>query len=569
MGSRLICKARLCLTVLSHHFRQGNMCARTMCTKGLTPGGRKSGHRQTNPTVRQTDSSTVRQMPSFPGSVFAAGNAKRTADKLKRQAASPSLEEEEGGQRRGFTTDGLVAPERPLPPAEWKKLKEAQCHPERFERSMMMVLFKSGAQLDIAKSLLSFVAVDTGTLSYQLLLQYLMLCVRGGHNNEVLDFYPVMRGAFPTLDTGASTLFIKAFSRTPSWREALPILRDLKKVFSPSPRNYADIISGALQHGDHTEAWQLYHDVMEAGKTPLQDTWQALFEGGAKSDGGEAGSMSRADYGDRLLGVLGYMRDNQVYPQQSLADAIKTWFQSLPGHTWRGDWTTVTPKGVCKDCGSELESIQLTPEEYQHLKDRVMADIIQGKDVFKKTTPEELESFKAFVKRKPLFDVVVDGLNLLAVVCELERLGQTILVLGRKHMLTPSRSWDRHNMGLIQKKAHCFFTDNTSEDDPFLLYAALHSGNHCRFVSRDLMRDHKACLPDALTRRLFFKWQRGHQLVVYGTVVMGQRVHFQMIPPYDTIVQSSGGSWHIPYDDSVDRSSYEVPQSWLCLTNQR
>ncbi|MEQ2218392.1 hypothetical protein XENOCAPTIV_002532, partial [Xenoophorus captivus] len=155
---------------------------------------------------------------------------------------------------------------------------------------------------------------------------------------------------------------------------------------------------------------------------------------------------------------------------------------------------------------------------------------------------QELERFKVFVKRKPAFDVVIDGLNvaninkdkskqsetLLAVVLELERQALNILVLGRKHMLRPSRSWDRQNMNLIQQKAHCFFTDNISEDDPFLLYATLHSGNHCRFVSRDLMRDHKACLPDGATRRLFFKWQRGHQLVVAGYVASGRRVRFQV-----------------------------------------
>ena len=66
----------------------------------------------------------------------------------------------------------------------------------------------------------------------------------------------------------------------------------------------------------------------------------------------------------------------------------------------------------------------------------------------------------------------------------------------------------------------------SSEDDPFLLYATLHSGNHCQFVSRDLMRDHKACLPDGATRRLFFKWQRGHQLVVDGSLAVGRRVRF-------------------------------------------
>lgn len=50
--------------------------------------------------------------------------------------------------------------------------------------------------------------------------------------------------------------------------------------------------------------------------------------------------------------------------------------------------------------------------------------------------------------------------QLLAVVSELEHQGLTILVLGRKHMLRPSRSWERHNMDLIRQKAHCFFTEN-------------------------------------------------------------------------------------------------------------
>ncbi|XP_045573259.1 mitochondrial ribonuclease P catalytic subunit isoform X5 [Salmo salar] len=194
----------------------------------------------------------------------------------------------------------------------------------------------------------------------------------------------------------------------------------------------------------------------------------------------------------------------------------------------------------------------------------------------------ELESFKNFVKRKPAFDVVIDGLNvanigikgnqsqtLLEVVSELERQGLVILVLGRKHMQRPSRSWDRHDMSLVQQKAHCFFTDNISEDDPFLLYATLHSGNHCNFVSRDLMRDHKACLPDGATRRLFFKWQRGHQLVL-SSYTPGKRVRFQRILSYDTIVQTNGGSWHIPYDENgAERCTYEVPQKWLCLTNAK
>uniref|UniRef100_A0A8K9VBY3 PRORP domain-containing protein n=1 Tax=Oncorhynchus mykiss TaxID=8022 RepID=A0A8K9VBY3_ONCMY len=137
------------------------------------------------------------------------------------------------------------------------------------------------------------------------------------------------------------------------------------------------------------------------------------------------------------------------------------------------------------------------------------------------------DHFKTFVKWKPAFDMVIDGfkvanmdikgnqsqmLSLLVVVSELERQGLVILVLWRKHMQRPSRSWDRHDMSLAQQKAHCFFTD-ISEDDPFLLW--------------DLMRDHKACLPDGL---------------VLSSYTLGKSVRFQRMSSYDTIVQTNGGS---------------------------
>ena len=84
------------------------MCVRTMCTKGIKPGERKSPPRKNDTTIRQTESFKVRQMPSFPTSVFAAGNAKRTTEMLKRKTALASLEQEDAAgdqpRRRGFKT---------------------------------------------------------------------------------------------------------------------------------------------------------------------------------------------------------------------------------------------------------------------------------------------------------------------------------------------------------------------------------------------------------------------------------------------------------------------------------
>lgn len=67
----------------------------------------------------------------------------------------------------------------------------------------------------------------------------------------------------------------------------------------------------------------------------------------------------------------------------------------------------------------------------------------------------------------------------------------------------------------------------SSEDDPFLLYATLHSGNHCKFITKDLMRDHKACLRNAKTQRLFFKWQQGHQLAIVNRLTRS-KITFQV-----------------------------------------
>ncbi|XP_028835462.1 mitochondrial ribonuclease P catalytic subunit isoform X1 [Denticeps clupeoides] len=552
---RILCTANKHVSPFPAYFKLAT--AHTFCTNV------ENGGVEINRKEPKTRDFVPRERNGALRSVFAAGTAKKTAVFLKKKyGCSESMDKTDGHSRCKILS---AVPDRPLTASEWRKLKESSTRSEGFEQHIMKTLLMAGADINIAKSLLAYVALDTGTVSYELLLRYLALCVHGGHQSEVFDVYDIMRTRFRTLDTGAYSLFLKGFSRTARWRESLTLLQSMKKIITPSPRNYGDAITGAVLHGDSTTAWALYDELMNEGLSPSQDSLQVLFQSDQSNE-------------DKLLSVLLYMRDYQIYPEETLATVIKSWFESRQDQKWVGRLTTVQPSGVCRCCGSELESIHLSDAEYGHLKDRVMKDVIKGRDVFTKTTPEELESFKQFVHRKPPFDVVIDGLNvanasgrgnlsemLLAVVSNLAQQGNAILVLGRKHMLQPSRSWDRHHMQLIQQKAHCFFTENISEDDPFLLYAALHSGNHCKFVSRDLMRDHKACMSDRGLKHLFFKWQRGHQLVL-NPCVPGRKIRFQNIPCHDTIVQSTMRSWHIPYDEQgLQRSTYEVPQKWMCL----
>ena len=112
-----------------------------------------------------------------------------------------------------------------------------------------------------------YVAMDTGTLSYELLLQYLTLCVSSGHHLEVFNKYDIMRSQIITLDTRASSLLIKDFSRSERWKEALS-----HPSRGPSPRKYGDAIMGAVLHGDGATAGALYAELMEKGLIPNQET---------------------------------------------------------------------------------------------------------------------------------------------------------------------------------------------------------------------------------------------------------------------------------------------------------
>ncbi|CAK7316813.1 mitochondrial ribonuclease P catalytic subunit isoform X1 [Vulpes vulpes] len=493
--------------------------------------------------------------------LFAAGAAK------KRSQMNPHRKDDALPPVRNT----IQLPTKPLNSEEWDRLKEDFKGRANFESWIISQMAQSCSSVDVAKSLLAWVAAkNNGIVGYDLLVKYLYLCVFHKQTSEIIDVYEIMKARYKRLESGGYTLLIQGLIHSDRWREALLLLEDVKKVMIPSKKNYNDCIEGALLHQDVNLAWNLYQELLGYDLIPMLKTLKAFFDFGK--------NIKDDQYSNKLFDILLYLRNNHLYPEESFAHSIKTWFESVPGEHWKGQFTTVKKSGQCLGCGKTIESIHLSSEEYESLKGKIMKDVIDGGDLYKKTTPQELERFQNFVKYCPPFDIVIDGLNvaktfpkaresqvLLDVVSQLAKQNLELLVLGRKHMLTQHSRWRKDEMKMVQKQASCFFADNLSEDDPFLLYATLHSGNHCKFITKDLMRDHKACLHNAKTQHLFFKWQRGHQLAILNRLP-GSKIIFQNIPSYDTVVQTTGDSWHIPYDDDmVERYSYEVPTKWLCL----
>uniref|UniRef100_A0A8J8XNM2 Mitochondrial ribonuclease P catalytic subunit n=1 Tax=Callithrix jacchus TaxID=9483 RepID=A0A8J8XNM2_CALJA len=494
-----------------------------------------------------SDNEVASDSPHF----FSAGAAK------KRSQTNPQSKDHDLSPVRNT----IQLPTQPLNSLEWDRLKADYKGKTRFESWISSQMAHYHSPVDVAKSLLAWVAAkNNGIVDYDLLVRYLHLCVVHKQTSEVIDVYEIMKARYKILDSGGYTLLIRGLIQSDRWREAFLLLEDLKKVMTPSKKNYDDCIQGALLHQDVNTAWNLYQELLGHDIIPMLETLKAFFDFGK--------DIKDDNYSNKLLDILLYLRNNHLYPGESFAHSIKTWFESVPGEQWKGQFTTIQKSGQCSGCGQNIESIQLSPEDYEFLKGRIMRDVIDGGDQYKKTTPQELNRFENFVKSCPPFDIVIDGLNvakmfpkaresqlLLNVVSQLAKQNLRLLVLGRKHMLRKSSQWRKDEMEEVQN----------SKDDPFLLYATLHSGNHCKFITKDLMRDHKACLPDAKTQRLFFKWQQGHQLAIINGFP-GSKLTFQRILSYDTVVQTTGDSWHIPYDeDLVERYSYEVPTKWLCL----
>lgn len=250
---------------------------------------------------------------ALPKSVFAAGTARKKAEFLKQKWGN-DFDKALKGPRKPKENN---IPSQPLTAAQWKTLKDDARASHHFEVSMMEKMLAANSDIDVAKSLLAYVAMETGTVSYELLLRYLTLCVHGNHESEVFDVYDIMKKRFKTLETGAYSLFIKGFSRTEKWRECLLLLESIKRVITPSPRNYGYAINGALLHGDSRTAWVLYEEMVEKGLTPNQETWQAFFD----SD------RSAHDSESKLSSLLLYMRNNQIYPGEALVKSIKAWFE--------------------------------------------------------------------------------------------------------------------------------------------------------------------------------------------------------------------------------------------------
>ncbi|KFV01870.1 Mitochondrial ribonuclease P protein 3, partial [Tauraco erythrolophus] len=271
-------------------------------------------------------------------------------------------------------------PEKPLQAEEWNRLRESFRSPDVFEEVMFNSMLRCNSSIDVAKSLLTHVAKSNGDIAYNLLVKYLALCVQQGQTSEICDVYDIMKTRFKVLESGAYNLVIRGLSNSDQWRMALTLLEEVKKIMIPSRTNYESCIKAASRHEEMNLAFELYHEMLAKGLVPTLDVLQAFFD--------FTRGMKGAELQKELFGILLYLRENQIHPHKTFTRSIKLWFESIPGGNWRGHLTNIKDSGQCPVCNHQLEDSDLTEEEYNYLRERIIRDVIHGTDTFRKTSPQ-------------------------------------------------------------------------------------------------------------------------------------------------------------------------------------
>lgn len=471
--------------------------------------------------------------------------------------------------------------QRALSAAEWDELKSKligvrNITESSFEGNVMggCIQYENYAA---GKSLIEYIRSRNMKPNIATLSRYMRLCgdcYEKSGEDEIVKCYSELQKIAPVLDVVSLEHVISALSKTSHWRECLNLIEEIKLVGIPRGLVYNRVAAAAFAHNEIELGWSLLETLVSANRPVASYVclqWLQLVE--------KAPEKKAAN--EMLDRFVDYCARHQLSLPMEVTEGIKHCMQRKGAGSWQGDYTSIQVNGICRRCESSLDAVQINDEEFAQLREVFMKNVITGSNPYSKTSLKELENYKNFISRTAPYDVVIDGLNvafyeatkkttvaekaglLRSMVKDLvEAKNARVLVLGRAHM---SR-WPQRLMSYVQKNAYCFFANNLSKDDPFVLYAAMYSGLGTYVVSRDLMRDHKYCLHSARLSSLFRRWQLCQQL---GFTMNPETGKFNFMPPvkYNPVIQKTDSCLHIPCTE-LDHPEYtcDLPIRWLCMS---
>ncbi|GFS71246.1 mitochondrial ribonuclease P protein 3 [Nephila pilipes] len=464
--------------------------------------------------------------------------------------------------------------------AQWNDLKnklfiDSEILSEVNFSSIVMNSLLSLNKVDEAHSFMKYlydVNIKPNFLSY---LKYMALC---GKNVDLCDeeiifqtFEKVksMIDTSPVLDITCTEHIIRGLYKTKQWQLCFDYLKKLPCELTREIKNH--LATAAIRNDDEALAWEILTKWLKSEEDPNNEVIVEFLLYALR--------LQFKDWriGDEfIVKFFQYIQKKGVILDIKVIKFVENYFKNHPKE-WKVLSTKVHRSGECNSCKRNLELVDFSNEDFIRLRDLFLERSLKKNDIFINTTDKELNKYLKFIDSRKPFEFVLDGLNaahtvqtkkdgkqlaiqLLKIVDRLSKNSNRLLVLGRQHMGT----WPRSILNKISQKASVFLTNDSSQDDPFIVYAALASGPDAYIVSQDLMRDHIARLDNPKLIWLFQRWQQTHQ--IYLSIAEDGKFKFMEPLRYSINIQGSmEKGWHIPYDDKIVLDPYEELNNWLCI----
>lgn len=259
--------------------------------------------------------------------------------------------------------------------------------------------------------------------------------------------------------------------------------------------------------------------------------------------------------------------------------SVRDMFASI-SPTMTTNLAQIDSTGKCSGCSMLMPKEELNSKEFEDMKKFVMQELMHGKDVFRSSTPNEMRRFIQQVANSAPYDIVFDALNvafhgavrlfddasraqyLIGVINGFKKhLGcKTVCVVTRRHLLrnTPQQ------LAYLKKWTSLVLLDDSTVDDPFVLYSALASGPGCYVVSKD--RYGFLCYAlDFRVQSLFKRWLRTRLVSDWRLSVDG-KLNMPESHALSSHVDQDG--CHIPL---MPKSSKQlnVPVQWICVRRSK
>ncbi|XP_029642853.1 mitochondrial ribonuclease P catalytic subunit [Octopus sinensis] len=430
-----------------------------------------------------------------------------------------------------------------------------------------MSLINSSKLVELGISLADYLKSQGRSLNIATISVFMMLlsCRASPEDQKtILQLYQqLLDSTGGLLDCQTIKYVINGLCCTDSWKDCFQLLSTLELTQPTLPKHYTPIILAAIRCADIDSCILLLHKVGSKGLSPTEKVYLSFL------DLCQSNSKFSVDDLFHLMHKYRWLPNKDV-----LLAIIKYLKRDGNRERWSEAWIKLDKRGICPNCNTAIDKLDIPFSQFQKLRRVFFEKVLIGKDLYQNTNPAELESFKLFVEEKAPFDVVFDSLNVSLKMGQMRNKSfqlrkaveyfalikkMKVLVVGRKYML----KWPERDIKIIKKLASCFFIENISEDDPYLIYATLYSGPRSVFVSSDEMRDHKFSLGEEYGE-LFRRWQYSHQVQLYKVKQNGHII-FQWPRKEDIRAQRCNHGWHIPFENEEPRPTWQDPSSWLCL----